>query len=171
MALKLLPSHVRRMVTLQEALPLSLRCHASPSHGAPGLLMPGVGMAPSVDIGPGIHRVVEETAQRVPCRAAPDQLAFGGTRDEPIRQLDPVVDTIAQDAADRGLACELLENELDHRLRLLVGILDDITGETPEIAMGALHAELPPLRFGSFTRQHPLFEDMPFRFRHRSLEA
>src|SRR5262249_59450702 len=119
--------------------------------------------------GRGMQRVGEETAQRVPCRAAPDQLAFGRTGDESIRELDPVADTIAQDAADRGLACELLEQELDHRLRLLVRILDDVPGETPDIAPGELHAEFPPLRFGSFARQHPLFEDMPFSFRHRSL--
>jgi hypothetical protein len=126
-------------------------------------------MAPSIDIGPGIHRVVEETAQRVPCRAAPDQLAFGGTGGESIWELEPVADTIAQDAADRGLAFELLENELDHRLRLLIRVLHHVTGETPEIAHGELHAEFPPLRFGPFARQHPLFEDVSFGFRHRSL--
>jgi hypothetical protein len=128
-------------------------------------------MAPSIDIGPGIHRVVEETAQSVPCRAAPDQLAFGGTGGEPIRELDPVADTIAQDPTDRGLACELLENEVDHRLRLLVGILDDVTGETPDIAHGELHAEFPPLRFDPFARQHPLFEDVSFGFRHSSFQT
>ena len=170
MALTLLPGNVRRIVILQEDLPLRLRCHAPPGHGAPGLLRPGVGMAPSIDIGPGIHRVVEETAQRVPCRAAPVQLAFGGTGGEPIRELEPVADTIAQDRADRGLAFELLENAVDHRLRLLVGILDDVAGETPDIAHGELHAECPPLRFGPFARKHPLLEYMPFGFRHSSFQ-
>src|SRR5262252_10624520 len=103
MALKLLPGNVRGIVILQQDLPLGLGCHASPSHGAPWLLVPWVGVPPSIDIGPGIHGVVEETAQRVPCRAAPDQLAFGRTGDEPIRQLDTVCDTIAQDAAHRWL--------------------------------------------------------------------
>src|SRR5439155_1856049 len=133
MALKLLPGNVRRIVILQEDLPLSLRCHAPPGHGAPGLLVPRVRMAPSIDIGPSIHRVVEKTAQRVPCRAAPDQLAFGRTGGEPIRELDPVADTIAQDVADRGLAFELLENEMDHRLHLLAAILYDVTSATPGI--------------------------------------
>jgi len=72
--------------------------------------------------------VVEETTQRVPRRAAPVQLAFGRTGGEPIRKLEPVVDTIAQDSADRGLAFALLKNELDHRRRLLVGSLDHVAG-------------------------------------------
>jgi len=77
-----------------------------------------------------------------------------------------MTDTIAEDPADRGLAFELLENKLDHRLRLLVRVLDHVAGETPDIAHGELHAEFPPLRFGPFAREHPLFEDMPFGFRH-----
>src|SRR5262249_59534291 len=62
MALKLLPGNVRGIVILQQDLPLGLGCHASPGHGAPWLLVPGVRMAPSIDIGPGIHPAVEETA-------------------------------------------------------------------------------------------------------------
>jgi hypothetical protein len=88
---------------------------------------------PSIDIGPGIHGVVEETTQRVPRRATPVQLAFGRTGGEPIRELDPVADTITEDPTNRGLAFELLKNELDHRLCLLVGILDHVAGETPDI--------------------------------------
>src|SRR5262249_52390233 len=142
-----------------------------PSHGAPGLLVSRVRMTPSIDIGPGIHRVVQETAQRVSCRAAPDQLAFGRTRGKPIWKLDPMADTIAEDPTDGGLAFELLESEGDPRLGLLVGILDDVTGGTPDIPHGELHAEFPPLRFGPFARQHPLFEDMSFGFRHSSFET
>jgi hypothetical protein len=82
-----------------------------------------------------------------------------------------VADTIAQDSAARGLAFELLKHELDHRLCLLVGSLDHITGETPDITHGELHAALPPLRFGPFARAHPLFEYMPFGFRHSPFQS
>ena len=56
----------------------------------------------------------------MPRRSAPVQLAFGGARSDPIRELDAMADTIAENATDRRVAFELLENELDHRLRLLV---------------------------------------------------
>src|SRR5262252_10446684 len=108
MALKLLPGNVGGIVILQQDLPLGLGCHPSPSHGAPWLLVPWVGVPPSIDIGPGIHQGVEETTQRVPRRAAPDQLTFGRTGGEPIRKLNPMAHTIAQDAADGSLALKLL---------------------------------------------------------------
>jgi len=75
-----------------------------------------------------------------------------------------MADTIAQDSANRRVAFELLENELDHRLRLLVRILDHVAGETPHRAHGDLHTEFPALRLGPFARQHPLFEHMTFGF-------
>jgi hypothetical protein len=166
MARKLLPGNIRGIVILPPDLPGRLGRHAPSGGGAPWLLVPWGGGPPSIDIRPGIHGGVEETAQRVPRRSAPVQLAFGGTGGEPIGELDPMAHTIAEDPADRGLACARLENELEHRLRLLVGSLDHGAGETPERAHGELHAAFPPLRFGPFAREHPLFEDMPFGFRH-----
>ena len=79
--------------------------------------------------------------------------------------------TITEDATDRRVAFELLKNELDHRLRLLVRVLDHVAAETPHIAHGDLHAELPALRFGPLAREHPLFEHMTFSFRHSPLQS
>ena len=75
-----------------------------------------------------------------------------------------MADTIAQDSADRRVAFALLENELDHRLRLLVRVLDHVASETPHLAHGNRHAEFPALRLGPFARKHPLFEHMTFGF-------
>src|SRR5208283_4395883 len=66
---------------------------------------------------------------------------------------------------------EQVEDQTDRRLRLLVGIEDDLARGTAHVADGHRFAEFAPTRLGFPARQHPCLEDMKLGFRHRSFQT
>jgi hypothetical protein len=70
--------------------------------------------------------------------------------------------------ADRPEAIEQVEDQANRRLRLLVGVEDDLARGTARIADRHGLAEFAPARLGFPARQHPRLEDMKLGFRHRA---
>ena len=73
-------------------------------------------------VGPGIDRVVQQVLQRRPVGPPPLQLPAVRPVSRPHRDADLVVDQVAEQAVQRRLAVELVEDQSDGRLDLLVGV-------------------------------------------------
>jgi hypothetical protein len=89
----------------------------------------------------------------------------------PHRHADAVLDQIGHHLADPLEAIEQVKDQADRRLRLLVGIEDDLARGTAHISDRHGLAELAPARLGFSARQHPCLEDMKLGFRHRSFQT
>ena len=60
---------------------------------------------------------------------------------------------------DRAAALELLEDHRDEALRVLVGVLEDLTRGASHVADRRRHPELAALRLGKLGGLHPLLGD------------
>jgi hypothetical protein len=79
------------------------------------------------------------------------QLPGLGTADDPVGQLQLVVDQVPQDPIERATTGKLGEHRVDDRTRLLIGL------------------QLPPARLGPPALEQTLLEDVQFCFRHGPL--
>jgi hypothetical protein len=82
-----------------------------------------------------------------------------------------VVGKVAQDLADGAEPLVQVEDQADRRLRLLIGIQDDLPGGPAHIAHGNRLTQLATPRLGHPRVEHSGFENMQFGFRHGRLQA
>ena len=177
-ALILIPGDVGRHPIGQDDGGVVQMGRSPPGPGTAGLLPAPVDRAQAVDVGAGIDRVGEQVLQRGPAGPAPFQLALVWAAEHAHRQADVVPGEVAHDLADRPPALEQVEHQPDRRLRLLVGIEDDLAGGTAHIAHRHVPAEFAPRRLGPPALEHARLDDMQLCFRafrqreavHRPLE-
>ena len=103
--------------------------------------------------------------------APPFQLALARALASAHRHADVVLYQIGHHLADRAEAIKKVEDQADRRLRLLVGVEDDLARGTSRIADRHGLAEFAPARLGFPARQHPRLEDVEFGFGHRAFQT
>ena len=136
-----------------------------------GLLPSPLDRTHAVSVDARIDRIGEEIEQGRATGAPPFQLALARAAAPAHRHADVVLDQVGHHLADRPEAIEQVEDQTDRRLRLLVGIEDDLARGTAHVADGHGFAEFAPTRLGFPARQHPCLEDMKLGFRHRSFQT
>src|SRR5678816_3630340 len=82
-----------------------------------------------------------------------------------------MIDEVAEHAMDRSTRLEYIEDEADHRLRLLVGIQRHLARRSSHVPHRQEHAELASTRLGELALEHALLEDMQLSFGHRAFES
>ena len=81
---------------------------------------------------------------------------FGRPGMHPDRQLDLLLDQIAQHAVERAQPGEGAEDQADDMLRLLVRVEDDLAGRAADVPDRQRDRQLAALGLGQLARQHPL---------------
>src|SRR5277367_2780425 len=100
----------------------------------------------------------------------PAELALVRARRDPDRQLQVVLEQVAEHAMDRAAALELVEDQLHDVARLLVRVLDDLARSAGDVADRPEHPELAALRLGELGSMHPLLDEVEFGLADRTLE-
>ena len=137
----------------------------------PRLLPTAVGRAQAIDVGAGVDRVDQQAVERRPVGPPPFEFALVVAARGAHRHPDAVVGEVAQDLADGAEPVVQVEDQADRRLRLLVGIQDDLPGGPAHIAHGDGPAQLAAPRLGHPRFEHSGFENVQFGFRHGRLQA
>ena len=88
----------------------------------------------------------------------------------PDRQLDLLVNQVAQHAVEGAQPGEGAEDQADDMLGLLVRIQDDLAGRAADIPDRQRDRQLAALGLGQLARQHPLPDQVQLVFAHRPLQ-
>src|SRR5947208_674741 len=126
------------------------------------LLTPPIGGSQAIRVDTGIDRIDQQAVQRWPVRPAPLKLALVLAAGGANWHADLVDGEMAQYLTDRTEALVELKGLADRRLRLLIGIEDDLPRWPAHIAHGHRLTELPAPRFGHPRFEHSRFENMEF---------
>ena len=135
---------------------------------APGRLPTRVGRPESIPVGPRVDRVAEDVADRLPARRPPVQLPAIGPGLTSHRQPDPAGDQGPQDAVDRPLPVELVEDQADDVLDLLVRVERDLPGRRLDVPGRDADDQLPATGLVQLPLVHPLLEDVQLRLVHHA---
>jgi hypothetical protein len=133
------------------------------------LLPPSAGRSYAIHVGTSVDRVGEEIIQGRPVDPAPLQFALAQSSRDADRHLDVMVDEVDHDLANGSEPFKQLENQPYRRLRLFIGIKGDIARRSSHVAHRDRLAQLASLSLCPPPSQHARFENVQFRFRHRSL--
>ena len=154
----------------QQDQPLVTAFHHAPGAGPARHLPPRLDLAAAVGVIPGVDRVVQHVLQCLPGRAPPLELPLRRAGMHPDRQLDLLLDQVAEHPVERPEPREGAEDEADHVLRLLIGVEDGLAGRPAHVADRQRDGQVTALGLGQLARQHPLPDQVQFMFAHRSLQ-
>src|SRR5215213_10738940 len=84
-------------------------------------------VAPAVDVGTGVGGVAEHVGEGRPAGPVPPDVSLVGSGADAVRELDVVVDEIAQDTAGRAPPLKDGEDQADHLLDPFIRIQGDLT--------------------------------------------